>query len=162
MRFGASRVVDTDNFEEHLASFDAAEKAASDAGAKQALREARSVFDSDGDGTWENRKDTIRKKRHGKPMLGFTASLRDGLTVTDAPKGNDKHVGFPDEPHPDTEGRLTVAEVGLLHEHGDFPWLSKVADNPQREAAVMRKMRAAYTRTLTAQKPAADGDGDGV
>lgn len=97
---------------------------------------------------------TIQKKGHSKVLVGLTRHLRDMVTIK--PGGQTHYaVGYFDDPHPDTEGRLSMGDLatiqvfgmpsaknpGPLHIFGipqtearipgrDF--MTPVADNPER------------------------------
>lgn len=135
------------------------------AGARQAKREVRNVYASRGDPRWpKNTKFTQRLKGNNRPMLGLTASLRDFVEIKPGGMGHFA-VGWFGNPHPGTQGRMTMGELAHVHEFGmpsaknpgplfvfgvkatnaaipSRPWLSRVADDDQRADRVYAAMGA--------------------
>lgn len=118
-------------------------------GASEALRQAKDIFQSNGDGKWSNKPSTIARKGHSKPMRGVTRTLEKELRSWKLSQ-TEWAVGWMGNiSHPDTRGRLTDAGLARIHEFGNFPWLSLLPENPARRQAIGRAMaRSARLRLI--------------
>lgn len=136
------------------------------AGARQAAKEAKQVL-SGGTGAasaarWlPNAPLTRRWKGHARPLIGRTGTLRSSVDIEDGGANRYKVGWFGDKIHPDTDGRLTIAEVAIIQEFGASisvfgnegeipprPHLSQVADNQERADRVTNKMFTVYAERL--------------
>lgn len=139
---------DKDNTANLLAAMPAIRKAAVDFGAAQIHEETEQIFEQESN--WkDNDPITIRIKKHDKVMEQtgeLIESLQVRTTKTSSLPGrtDQRAVGWFDEPHKSTDGRLTHGALAAIHEFGGEvtgatgfsgaplparPWLSQATDN---------------------------------
>lgn len=142
---GNSKIRSTDRTASFLRKLAMAKQRATTAMAEEAKRQAEEIFSSDGDGTWDpNAPSTVTWKGHEKIMLGRTGALSKDIEIRQSENNPlNKAVGWFDDGHPDTDGRLSKGALAAIHEE-DRPWLSKVHDNPTRAEAVLNAGKKQY------------------
>lgn len=157
-RIGGSTLRTTNKTATVLKQLAAIRNRAALAMAEEARIQMQEIYHTDGDGTWApNRPGTVQWKGFNGPMRGLTASLSQDIQIRQSPSTIGAYaVGWFEDPHPDTEGRLSMGALATVHEFGSTDensadieareWASKVHDNPQRAAAVYMKGRQAYRR----------------
>lgn len=153
-KIGKSTLVTSDRTKQVLQRMQRAKVRAVLAMADEAKVQMQEVYFTDGDGTWApNRPGTIAWKGFNGPMRGLTASLSRDIQIRPSPVTTGAQaVGWFEDPHPDTEGRLSMGALATVHEFGlDYPvhieareWASKVHDTPYRAEAVYRAGRQEY------------------
>lgn len=95
--------------------------------AEALVEKCKETMDNNGWGTWPRlaeatEEDRIRQGYEEWPALVRSEALRDALDVVYPEAGahvNVAHVGWFDEPHPDSKIPLSMAQIGGIHEFGN-------------------------------------------